>query len=830
MQPKSPKRVEVQEVMFGIKQRLLKVFVIVCLFSGFPWVAYSQIVTVTDQDTDKPLDSVVLMSERNQSAVVTNSDGQADITDFKGSEKIIIRSLGYRNLVLSYRQIQESKFEISLEKTVLNLDQVVISATRWRQSSGDIPLKIVSINPEEISLQNPQTAADLLGASGKVFIQKSQQGGGSPMIRGFATNRLIYTIDGVRMNTAIFRGGNIQNVINLDPFAIESTEVLFGPGSVIYGSDAIGGVMSFQTLTPRLSFEDNNLVTGKAETRYSSANNERTGHVDVNVGWEKWALVTSFSSWDYDHLRQGSNGPDDYIKETYSQRRDSLDILITQDDQLLQIPTAYSQMNLMQKVRFKPGDKWDFQYGFHFSETSSYGRYDRHQRVRDETARYGEWRYGPQKWVMNNVSARYADSNSIFDQMSLRMALQSFEESRISRGFNKKTRQRRTENVEAISANLDLIKNIGSRTTIYYGAEYVFNDVASKGRNEIISDSVIEADSITAGSSRYPQSTWASIAVYVNQEYRFSDKLTFQGGLRYNQFTLESDFSNNSDFYPLPFTTAEIDNGALTGSLGVVYKPTGSWVMKANAGTAFRSPNIDDIGKVFDSEPGTVVVPNPDLKAEYAYSFDVGIARTFGGVMNLDISGYYTVLNNAMVRRDFQISGRDSILYDGALSRVQALQNAAQATVYGFQTGMEIDLPAGFIFLSNVNYQVGEEELDDGITSPSRHAAPLFGVSRLRYQKSNATFEMNVMYQGEKSHEELAASEKSKNEIYALDKNGNTYSPAWYTLNFKSRVQLSDTFRMSAGLENITDQRYRPYSSGLSGPGRSFILSLRANF
>lgn len=821
---------EVQQEMVHARKKTLKVFLVTYLLLGIPWALYAQSVTVTDQGSGEPLDSVVLMSEGSQLAVVTNELGQADISDFEGSEKIIIRTLGYKSVVLSYYQIRESGFEISLEKSILNLDQVVISATRWRQSSGDIPLKIVSVDPEEISLQNPQTAADLLGASGKVFIQKSQQGGGSPMIRGFATNRLIYTIDGVRMNTAIFRGGNVQNVINLDPFVMESTEVLFGPGSVIYGSDAVGGVMSFQTFTPRLALEDDLLFSGKAETRYSSANSERTGHVDFNVGWKKWALVTSFSSWVYDHLRQGSNGPDDYIKETYPQRQGNRDVLMTQENRLLQIPTAYSQVNLMQKVRFRPGENWDFQYGFHLSETSSYGRYDRHQRVRDGTARYSEWRYGPQKWMMNHASVRYANTRSIFDQLSLSMAHQLFEESRISRGFNENTRQRRIENVDAISANLDFIKNIGDRATIYYGAEYVLNDVASEGRNEVISDSATNPDTILTGPSRYPQSEWASLAAYVNQEYRLSDQLTLQGGLRYNRFRLESDFRNNADFYPLPFNSADINNGAVTGSLGIVFKPSKNWVIRTNAGTAFRSPNVDDIGKVFDSVPGTVVVPNLDLKAEYATSFDIGIARTFGDFMKIDMSGYYTVLKNAMVRRDYQLNGRDSIMYDGTLSRVQALQNAAKVRVYGLQAGIEIDLSGGFLFSSDLNYQEGKEELDDGTTSPSRHAAPLFGVSRLRYDRKKATVEVNLVYQAEKLHKDLALSEKEKVEIYAMDGNGNTFAPAWYTLNFKSIVQLTDTFTLSAGLENITDQRYRPYSSGLSGPGRSFVLSLKAAF
>ncbi len=194
-----------------------------------------------------------------------------------------------------------------LEPSSLSLEQYTVVASKWNQSTRDIPAKITSISVQEVALQNPQTTADLLATSGEVFIQKSQQGGGSPMIRGFATNRLLITVDGVRMNTAIFRSGNLQNVISLDPFAIERTEVLFGPGSVIYGSDAIGGVMGFNTLTPKLSLGDKSDVSGSAVSRYSSANDERTGHVDVNVGWKKFAMVSSFSYFNFDDLRMGTN-------------------------------------------------------------------------------------------------------------------------------------------------------------------------------------------------------------------------------------------------------------------------------------------------------------------------------------------------------------------------------------------------------------------------------------------------------------------------------------------------------------------------------------------
>lgn len=793
--------------------------------SGVTGLSYAQTITITDQQTEKPLEGVVLINESPPISVVTNSMGQAEISVFKDLKEIQIRSLGYKTQLLSFSQIQNSSFSIALEPSTLTLDQVVVSATKWRQTSGNVPSQIISITSKEVALQNPQTAADLLGVSGKVFIQKSQQGGGSPMIRGFATNRLIYTIDGVRMNTAIFRSGNLQNVISLDPFATENTEVLFGPGSVIYGSDAIGGTMSFQTLTPQLSLTDKPLVAGSAVTRYSSANKEQTGHFDVNVGWKKWAFVTSFSAWDFDHLKQGSNGPDDYIKNIYTQRQDSVDVVMTQEDPLLQIPSAYSQINLMQKIRFKPNEKWDVQYGFHYSATSSYGRYDRHNRFRNGTLRYSEWDYGPQKWMMNNLSLSHQGNNVIYDQLSLRLAQQSFAESRIDRSLNGDERNTQAENVEAYSVNLDFTKSTGSKNTLYYGIEYVLNDVTSVGTFTDITTGVDQN-----GPSRYPQSSWSSIGVYLNDELRVSDKLTFQGGLRYSRFMLDADFSNNVNFYPFPFTTAKISNGALTGSLGGVYRPSESWVIQANLGTAFRSPNVDDVGKVFDSEPGTVTIPNPGLEAEYARNLDLGVAKIFGEAVKVEVTGYYTVLQNALVRRDFQLNGQDSILYNGQMSRVQAIQNAAVARVYGVQTGIEIKLLAGFMLLSDLNYQVGEEELDDGTTSPSRHAAPLFGVSRLRYQNKNLSLEFNAMYQDKRSFDDLPQEEKEKDEIYAKDANGGNYSPSWYTLNLKAMYQLNKIFSISSGVENLTDQRYRPYSSGISGSGRNFILSLRADF
>jgi hemoglobin/transferrin/lactoferrin receptor protein len=797
-------------------------FFLLFLSLSLAFYAQAQTVTILDKDSKEAIEAASLMSESPKAMAVTNAEGQADISAFKGSENIMIHSLGYTKVVTSYAELKKMGHVVYMNSTNLNLGELVITATRWRQSSDKVSQKVHSIQAKEVQLISPQTAADLLDVSGKVFVQKSQQGGGSPMIRGFATNRLLYTVDGVRMNTAIFREGNIQNVINLDPFAIEHSEVVFGPGSVIYGSDAIGGVMGFTTLDPELSLDENPLIAGKAVVRYSSANQEKTGHFDVKVGWQKWALVTSFSSWDYDHLRQGSKGPSDYLKPHYVQRVDSTDQVVTQDDPLLQIPSGYSQINLMQKVRFKPSKSWDFEYGYHFSKTSPYGRYDRHNRMRNSLPRYGEWEYGPQTWSMHNLKVDHQANNGLYDGLTVRAAYQQFGESRNSRDLNADTREIREEAVDAYSLNVDLLKEKG-RHTLYYGIEYVLDEVKSTGQDENLVTGLS-----TDGPSRYPNADWQTIGIYLSDDIQLSEKTDLQAGVRYTMYSIEAVF--DTSFYPLPFQEASLDNEALTGSLGVVHRPNDNWVLRANAATAFRTPNVDDMGKVFDSEPGAVVVPNTGLEAEYAYSADIGLARVFKKKIKLDLSAYYTLLDQALVRRDFTLNGTDSIIYDGELSRVQAVQNAAQAEVYGLQIGLEVKLPRGFAFSSDLNYQQGEEEDDNGLVGPSRHAAPLFGTSRLTYSADGFTLQVYCQYQGEQSHEDMAISERGKDDIYALDDNGLTYAPSWYSLNLKTMYKLSDRFTVSTGLENITDQRYRPYSSGISAAGRNFTMALQAEF
>ena len=183
-----------------------------------------------------------------------------------------------------------------------------------------------------------------------------------------------------------------------------------------------------------------------------------------------------------------------------------------------------------------------------------------------------------------------------------------------------------------------------------------------------------------------------------------------------------------------------------------------------------------------------------------------------------------------MVRRNYTLNGQSQIDYNGTLSQVQAIQNAAVANVYGFQAGLELKIAKGLSFSSQFNLQEGEEELDNGEKSPSRHAAPWFGISRLTYVASGLNLQFYAQYSGEVSYENLSDEGRATEYIYAIDAEGRPYSPSWYTLNFKALYPINERFTLTAGVENLSDQRYRPYSSGIVAPGRNVILALSVNF
>ena len=747
------------------------------------------------------------------------------ISDQYGKINIDTSSKELDNLFLSHKnyyqkeltpEILQSNTTIILTKKINTFDPIVVSGGRNIRYKNDIALLSQRIDKKKIELFLPQTSADLLNVDNNIYIQKSQQGGGSPIIRGFATNRILLVVDGVRMNTAIFRSGNVQNVISIDPYTVESTDLIFGPSSQFYGSDAIGGVLNFTTINPKFSEEGVTLKT-KNNFRYSSANNENTYHTQFQLSGRKIASITSFTYSKFGDLRIGKKGNEVYGRPDYISTENQLDTIIPNSDESIQINSGYSQKNFLHKISFKPNSNLRINYNFHYSETSNIPRYDRLiERDQSNKLYHAEWYYGPQTWMMNNLALKYTKKQVLFDRIKSTIAHQKFVESRNTRAIHSSNLKQREEQVNAWSLNTDFIKHINTKTQINYGLEYVTNLIQSSGNQININSNLLQP--IT---SRYPdQSTWKTGGIYFNVIQRWNNHAITEGGLRYNIVGMNGQFDTSLTSYPI--SNFNIINQAITGSISQLIKRrfgSISFILS----TAFRSPNIDDIGKTFDSNPGFVTIPNPNLKPEYAYHAEANLDYNIFKNVKVQNSIFYTYLDQSISLSNTTLNGQDSILYDNSFSQVQMLANEQFASVLGNQITLKYT-PNEFISLKTT-YTFLASESSSGNTI--RHITPNFGGTTLMLNYKKFDMSIYSIYNQRFNNSQFSNSEKNKTQFYLRDKFGLAYSPAWYTLNFKFGYYLNTKTKLNFGIENLTDKRYRPYSSRLTAPGRNFILAMQ---
>ncbi|MEL6924953.1 MAG: TonB-dependent receptor plug domain-containing protein [Bacteroidota bacterium] len=259
-------------------------------------------ITVIDDETGDPLIGVNIYTEDQSFITATDIDGRAEIPNIGYKDPIIISYTGYREVRTDLYQLRKEGTVIRLMTDTEILQEVVVVGRR-DDPEEEIPYIIDRIDAKEIQFTNAQTTVDAINKNGDVFIQKSQMGGGSPILRGFEANKVLLVLDGVRLNNAIYRSGHLQNAITVDNSIMEQIEVIHGPGSLLYGSDALGGVVHFRTKDPKLLFGDspekNQILNTNIHTRFSSANLERSYHLDFNYGTRKvgWLFSSSYNQY-----------------------------------------------------------------------------------------------------------------------------------------------------------------------------------------------------------------------------------------------------------------------------------------------------------------------------------------------------------------------------------------------------------------------------------------------------------------------------------------------------------------------------------------------------
>ena len=382
---------------------------------------YDYLVKVSDE-RGQPLPGVSIYTDDYAVTASTDMEGIAVLKDIKYNQELNFTFIGYQSIKLPFFEIRKKNGKLKMFPEVKDLGEVIVIGRRDDRPE-DVPYTTDQVSKEDLALTESQTTVDALQQHAGVFVQKSQMGGGSPIMRGFEANRVLLVVDGVRMNTAISRGGHLQNAITIDNGMLERMEVTFGPGSLLYGSDALGGVVHFRSKEPKLNFDKTpgkNRMETNFYTRYATANEEKSAHVDFNFGKLKWASLTSFTFTDYGDMRAGDDRPAGFEhfgrRLNYVQRVDGIDqtpenVTLNADSTFsdnsnVQIGTAYSQMDFTQKVKFQPNEHAYHLLNFQFSTTSDVPRYDilTEQKSSDpKNLKWAEWFYGPQKRLLASL-------------------------------------------------------------------------------------------------------------------------------------------------------------------------------------------------------------------------------------------------------------------------------------------------------------------------------------------------------------------------------------------------------------------------------------------
>jgi hemoglobin/transferrin/lactoferrin receptor protein len=742
-----------------------------------------------------------------------------------------------------------AQIQPAADSTEKNMQEVVLSASKFSEKKKNIAQKIDVITARTIANVNAQNTGDLLSGTGRIFVQKSQQGGSSPVIRGFEASRVMLVIDGIRMNNAIYRSGHLQNVITVDQNMLQRVEVMYGPSSTIYGSDGLGGVIHLQTKIPVLSGMAKKTVShGSAFARYSSVNNEKSIHADASFGGTKFAWLQAYTFSDFGDMKMGDNYTDRYPdfgrRSLYVGQVNGLDSVLVNPDDRVQKFSGYKQWDITQKLLYKQSNSISHLLNFQFSNTNNVPRYDRLQDIRNGTLRFAQWYYGPQKRLLGAYELNAANLG-FADELKLGINYQDIEESRQTRDYKRYDRfDSRVEKVKVWGFNATARKK-WQANEITFGVDGQLNDLKSAATR-----TNLNTGAVTALDSRYPdgKNKMNYFGVFVQHLYKFSnEKLVLNDGIRFHAVNLSSSILNNS-FFKLPDTVFKQNNTAFSGNIGLVYNPKKDTRISLSLSTGFRTPNIDDLAKVFESSTAArqVVVPNGNIKPEYTYNIDISYSQKFADKLGIELTGFYTLLRNALVKGAYRLNGQDSILYNGVKSQVLANQNSNKGILYGFSASLTFDITKNIVLSSDLGYTYGKFNTDAAVLSsiyekqvngtyqlvkrnvsskPLDHIPPVIGKTSLTYQCKAIRTELFAQYNGWKKLDKFNADGEDNQQYATADG-----MPSWVTINWRGSYAITKVMTVQAGVENIFDRNYRYFASGFSAPGRNIYLSFRVNW
>ena len=831
----------------------MRVFLFFMAIFGWHLSALSQQSTVIDE-LNNPIPNVAAFNIQKTKSILSNNDGVINLSRFIYSDSIIFQHPEYNNDTIVKGSVASF---IKLTSMYNVLDDIIVSNNKNSNNIKNVAEKKIHITPEEIESLNASNPAELLEKKGGVSVQRSQMGGGSPNIRGFEANKVLLVIDGVRLNNAIYRSGHLQNIITIDEYMLEDIEIIFGPSSVLHGSDALGGTINMRTKS--IYFRDNPIWKGSFFTNYNSAYSGFKNNISLSFESPNYSTITSFSIKRFGDLVMGESREHGYDQWGLVYHYvDSGGDIICNDNPSIQRGVGYSQYDFFNKMIYKLSSNWRITTNLQYSTSSNVPRFDKlndndlmcsfdssGQCLSSTNLKFHSYYYGPQKRLFSSI--KLTGFNHYFDQSDIIISYQKIEESRHkwyledyldylqspNNNQNYDGQISQFEKVDIVSINTNSRKG-----DFQFGSESVYNYVSSNSLSN-------NNEYWGVGDTRYPPegSTMFSSAYYVNLFSRISHTFQLEGGLRYTFSHIKSTFPDtmNRSLLNLEGLNLSSNNHILSGNMKFIYHPSNSWKISAVSSRGFHAPNIDDMMKIF-LKGDNLTIPNIELLPEISLSQELSVTKNINNQLSIYGVGFYTRIRNAIIKDSMLVNLNpfpdqepvyiNEFIYEDENVYLFSNQNSSSnANIYGFTIGLSGEFNT--IKISG-DFNVTKGIDDRQNAGPLAHIPPNFGKLEFEKKFNNWSIRTLFLYAGEKPANTYDQSGVDNlNETAVIYNNEDVEwsgSPSWYNLSLYLKYQLNDFIYINIGLDNITDLHYKTFGSGLSAPGRSINCSIKLIF
>ena len=764
------------------------------LFIFFGLKLNAQEIILLDALTELPIEGVSVSSKTKDLGVISNNMGITNLSVFSSKETLIIQHIAYQKIEQIKSSIQQKTIFLVLKTH--SLENVEITESKESLKST---LKHLKITPAIMLKSQSAQTSDLLEKTMGVSIQNSQNGGGSPNLRGMEANRLLIVVDGIPLNNTIFRSGHLQSTATINPIFLKDAEVLFGPASVAYGNGAMGGAILFSTKRPE------NKNSTQFTQQYESSSDAVFTSIISNYKTNNSANISGFSLKSYGNLNMGSNrkhGFKNWGKEA----------IITENN--IQKGTAYQQADFFHKTLFKLSNTNFLLFNSQFSTSSNINRFDKLNDIKDGEQKYKNWYYGPQKRFFQSARLKNYFQNFASDESVFTVAYQNIKESRHKQKNGDELLNNRTETLHILDFKSDFLKQF-NRFKLNYGFDSRFQKLNSTAN-------LSDKNTHFYNTTRYPDGGANVInnAIYSQINLDCTKNLLLLVGSRYSINSLSATFQDTTVIH-LPFNGIRVHNKSLSNSLQLVYKYNPSLRINGAVSNGFRNPNTDDIGKVFSKNDLSVIVPNNNLSPEKSLNIETGIHLKIKNIITVQLQIFQTQITDAIERREATLNELDSMNYDGEMMKIMMNTNIGRATIKGLNFAYQLKINKQFSHNTIINALHGETV--DGL--PLAHIPPTSITSTLNYEYNNQAISLSTHYNALKK-----AIDYDLGGVDNLEEATQIGNPSWYTLSLKYSNSLDKNLTFIAGIQNIMDIHYKTFGSGISASGRNFTLSLRANF